>query len=143
MRKAVRPRAYDPRMRNAYVVLAVLMLLNVVFQFVAAGTGLVELGGDGEFDPHRAGAGISHLWPLLMIIVAAVGKLGKKLIITPIVLLLLISFQYATAEDIGAIHPLVGLVIAFGAYHAFMAARRLPDAKPTAPAPQNPGTPTV
>ena len=131
-------------MRTAYVVLAGIMLLNVAFQFVAAGTGLVELGGDGEFDPHKAGAGASHLWPLLMIIVAAVGKLGKTLIITPIVLLLLISFQYATAEDIGAIHPLVGLIIAFGAYHALMAARRLPDRPDAAaPAPQSPGTPTV
>jgi hypothetical protein len=115
-------------MRTAYVALAGLMLLNVVFQFVAAGTGLVELGGDGEFDPHRAGAGAAHLWPLLMIIVAAVGKLGRVLIITPIVLLLLITFQYATAENIGAIHPLVGLIIAFGTYHALMAARRRPDA---------------
>jgi hypothetical protein len=132
-------------MRTAYVVLAGIMLLNVVFQFVAAGTGLVELGGDGEFDPHKSGAGASHLWPLLMIIVAAVGKLGKKLIILPVVLLLLITFQYATAEEIGSIHPLVGLIIAFGAYHAFLAARSLPDrpATPPAPAPETPGTPTV
>ena len=132
-------------MRTAYVVLAGIMLLNVAFQFVAAGTGLVELGGDGEFDPHKAGAGASHLWPLLMIIVAAIGKLGKTLIITPIVLLLLISFQYATAEDIGAIHPLVGLIIAFGAYHALMAARNLPDrtGAGSGPAPETPATPTV
>lgn len=115
-------------MRTAYLALAGIMGLNVVFQFVAAGSGLVELGGDGEFDPHKVGASASHLWPLLMIIVAAVGKLGKALIITPIVLLLLITFQYATAEEIGSIHPLVGLIIAFGTYHAFMAARRLPAA---------------
>ena len=124
----VRPRAYDPAMRTAYVVLAGIMLLNVAFQFVAAGTGLTELGGDGDLDPHKLGASISHLWPFLMIIVAAVGKLGKRLIITPVVLLLLITFQYATAEDIGSIHPLVGLIIAFGAYHALMGARALPDA---------------
>ena len=109
-------------MRNAYVALAGIMLLNVVFQFVAAGSGLVELGGDGEFDPHRVGGSVSHLWPFLMIIVAAVGKLGKKLISTPIVLLLLITSRYVTAEEFGAIHPLVGLIIAFGAYHLLMGA---------------------
>ena len=133
-------------MRKAYVVLAGLLLLNVVYQFIAAGSGLRELGGDGEFDPHKLGATISHLWPFLMIIVAAVGKLGKKLIITPIVLLVLITLQYMTAEDIGSIHPLVGLIIAFGAYHAFMAARAgtdAPAATPPAPAPETPATPTV
>ena len=132
-------------MRTAYVVLAGLFLLNVVYQFIAAGSGLVQLGGDGDLEAHKAGAGASHLWPLLMIIVAAVGKLGKGLIITPIVLLLLVTFQYATAESIGWLHPLVGLILAFGGYHALMGARAGADrpAAPTAPAPETPATPTV
>ncbi len=121
MREVVRGGAYDRAMRKAYVVLAGIMLLNVLWQFGTAGAAVF----DGKStDPHVSGAGASHLWPLLMIIVAAVGKLGKALIITPIVLLLLITFQYATAESIGVLHPPVALVIAFGAYHALMAAQR-------------------
>jgi hypothetical protein len=144
---SVRPPAYDPRMRQAFVVLAGLMMLNVVFQFVAAGAGINELGGDGDLDPHKMGANIAHLWPLLMIVVAAVGKLGKRLIITSVVIFLLVFFQYPIAENAGWLHPLVGLLIAFGTYHALIGAREGADrpASPTAapPAPQNPATPTV
>lgn len=107
-------------MRSAYVALAGLMLLNVVYQFVSAG--LVVFEGE-DVDVHGMGANIAHLWPILMVIVAAVGRLGKMLIIVPIVLFLLVGFQYATAESIGVIHPLIALIIAFGAYHALMAAR--------------------
>ncbi len=107
-------------MRQAYVVFAGIMLLNVVYQFVTAGL-VVFVGNDS--DPHAMGANIGHLWALGMIVTAAVGKLGKWLIIAGVALFILLSAQYGIAESAGVIHPLVGLIVAFIAYHAFQAAR--------------------
>ena len=125
-------------MRTAYVVLAGIMLLNVVYQFVSAG--LVVFEGK-DVDPHAMGANIGHLWALGMIVTAAVGKLGKWLIIAGVALFVLLSAQYGIAESAGVVHPLTGLIIAFIAYHAFQTARALPDPAPRAPA--APATPTV
>jgi hypothetical protein len=117
----VRGRGYDRAMRKAYVVLAGLLLLNVAFQFVTAGRFIFD--GD-SIDPHGAGAGAAHLWPLLMVIVSAVGKLGKPLIISAVVLLVLVVVQSGIPEGgAGFLHPLVAAIIAFGAYHALMLAR--------------------
>jgi hypothetical protein len=127
-------------MRKAFVVLAGLLLLNVVYQFVTAGLYIFD---DKSIDPHGAGALGAHLWPLLMIIVAAVGKLGSRLIITAVVLLVLVTVQSAIPEGgAGFLHPLVALIIAFGAYHALIGAREGAD-RPATPAPQTPATPTV
>ena len=126
---SVRPPPYHPRMRTAYVVFAGLMLLNVVYQFVTAG--LVVFEGN-DVDAHGMGANIAHLWALGMVVTAAVGKLGKGLIIAGVALFVLISAQYGIAESAGVLHPLVALIIAFGAYHALMTARALPDDRPAA-----------
>ena len=120
MLQIVRGRAYDPRMRKAYVVLAGIMLLNVVYQFVSAGAVVFE--GE-ETSVHESGAGPAHLWPLAMIIVAAVGKLGRTLIILAVAVFVLVFLQYPVAENAGIIHPLVGLLIAFATYHAFVLGR--------------------
>ena len=146
MRKAVRPPAYDPPMRKAYVVLAGLLLLTIVFQFITAGVLVFE--DRGKVEMHGAGAGVAHLWPLGMIIVAAVGKLGRDLIILGVVLLVLafVQFPIQDTEGLWVIHPLVALIMAFGAHHAMQRARAGDDThRPagTNPAPQNPGTPTV
>ena len=114
-------------MRTAYVALAGLMLLNVVYQFVTAG--LVVFEGE-DSDVHQMGANLAHLWPLAMAIIAGIGRFGARLIVVPVVLFLLVSAQYATADSLGAIHPLVALIIAFGAYHALVGARLLPAAAP-------------
>lgn len=108
-------------MRTAYVAFAGIMLLNVVYQFVTAG--LIVFEGNQD-DPHAMGANIAHLWALGMIVTAAVGKLGKWLIIAGVALFVLISAQYGIAASAGVIHPLVALIIAFIAHHALMAARR-------------------
>ena len=129
-------------MRKAYVVLAGLLLLTVVYQFVTAGLIIFE---GNDVGPHGAGSGIAHLWPLGMIIVAAVGKLGRDFIIYGVVLLVLVFVQFPIqdTEGLAVVHPLVALIIAFGAYHALTAARRLPDDTPAARVPETPPTPTV
>ena len=132
-------------MRKAYVVLAGLLLLNIVWQFITAGMLVFE--DRGEVGPHGAGAGLAHLWPLGMIITAAVGKLGRSLIISGVVLLVLafVQFPIQDTEGLWVIHPLVALIMAYGAYHALMAARALPERsdRPAPPAPETPATPTV
>ena len=140
MRQFVRERPYDSPMRQAFVVLAGIMLLNVLYQFVTAGLVVFE---DEKVDPHAMGANIGHLWALGMIITAAVGKLGKWLIIAGVALFILLSAQYGIAESAGVIHPLVGLIIGFIAYQAFQTARALPDTPRPAAAPETPATPTV
>lgn len=123
MRQLVRAGAYDRAMRKAYVVLAGLLLFNVVFQFVTAGFLVFEDRSD--IDAHGAGAGAAHLWPLGMIIVAAVGKLGRELIVIGVILLVLafVQFPVQDAEGLWVIHPLLALIMAFGAHHAMQRAR--------------------
>lgn len=123
MRKPVRAGAYDRAMRKAYVVLAGLLLFNVVYQFVTAGFLVFEDRGD--IDAHGIGASAAHLWPLGMIITAAIGKLGRELIIIAVVLLLLVVAQFPIqdTEGLWVIHPLIALIMAFGAHHAMQRAR--------------------
>lgn len=130
-------------MRKAYVVLAGLLLLNIVWQFITAGTLVFE--DRGEIGPHGAGAGAAHLWALGMIIVAAVGKLGKELIIAGVVLLVLafVQFPIQDTEGLWVIHPLVALIMAFGAYHALQRARAGTDAHSNPRVPDAPANPTV
>lgn len=109
-------------MRNAYVALAGLLLLTVVFQFLTAG--MIVFDGEANGAHTGAGAGAAHLWPLLMVIVAAVGKLGRAAIVSGVVLVVLVGVQSLLPESGAALlHPLVALIIAFGAYHALMGAR--------------------
>lgn len=112
-------------MRTAYVAFAAVMLLNVAYQFVTAGMNVFD--GD-SIDPHGIGASIAHLWPLGMVITAAAGKLGRDLIAMGAVLLLLVVAQFPIQDSgaIGFLHPLLGLIIAFGAYAAFQRARVAP-----------------
>jgi hypothetical protein len=123
MRETVRAAAYDRAMnyRKVYTVLAGLLLLTVVYQFVTAG--LIVFEGKPK-DAHGAGGGVAHLWPLLMIIAAAVGKLGRDAIIFAVALLVLVVFQSAIPEgSLGWLHPLGALIIAFTAHHALQHAR--------------------
>ena len=113
-------------MRTAYVVAAGLLLLNIVFQFLTAGGFIVGLGQNGDWlDPHGGGSVGVHLFPLLMIIFAAVGKLGKTPIILAVVLLVLGFFQVAITESgIAFLHPLNALVLFFLGHHALQLVRR-------------------
>lgn len=128
-------------MRTAYVTFAGLLLLTVVYQFVTAGMIIFE---GGDVGPHGAGSGIAHLWAAGMIVFAAIGKLGRSLIVSGVVLLVLVAAQFPIqdADGVAVLHPLVALLIAFGAYHALMAARAGARGG-RAPAPQNPVHPTV
>jgi hypothetical protein len=110
-------------MRQAYVYLAGLTLLLVTLQFLLAGIGIF---GAGSLEAHRAVGFALHLPPLLMIVAAAAGKLGRPPLIAAVVLLVAIVVQSAlpNAPDvIAAFHPLVALVIFVGAAQTFQRAR--------------------
>ena len=83
--------------KPAFSALAYLFLIGVGIQFLLAGLGV--LGGE-SIEAHRQfGFTALHLIPLLMIVVAAVGKMGKKTIGMSIVLFLLVFIQPLFADE--------------------------------------------
>ena len=87
--------------RRAFVGLAWVFLLAVAIQFLLAGLGV--LGGE-SVEPHRQwGFIVLHLIPVLMLIAAIVGRMGRNLIALTVGLFLLVFLQplFADAE----LHP--------------------------------------
>jgi hypothetical protein len=77
--------------RKIFVGLAWLFVLAVAIQFLLAGLGV--LGGE-SLEPHRQwGFIVLHLIPILMLIVAIVGRMGRILIVLTVVLFLLVFLQ--------------------------------------------------
>jgi Family of unknown function (DUF6220) len=104
-----------PWARNAFTALAAAMLAFVTLQFFTAGLGIF---GASDFDFHEAvGFAVLHLLPLLLLIVAAVGKLGRFFVLASLGLLVLVVIQGGLpgaredAAGIAALHPLVALII--------------------------------
>lgn len=77
--------------RKAFVVLAWLFVLAVAIQFLLAGLGV--LGGE-SIEPHREwGFIVLHLIPILMLIAAIIGRMGRTVIVLTVVLFLLVFLQ--------------------------------------------------
>jgi hypothetical protein len=77
--------------RKIFVGLAWLFVLAVAIQFLFAGLGL--LGGE-SLEPHRQwGFIVLHLLPILMLIAAIVGRMGRTVIVLTVVLFLLVLLQ--------------------------------------------------
>ena len=77
--------------RKIFVGLAWLFVLAVAIQFLFAGLGV--LGGE-SLEPHRQwGFIVLHLLPILMLIAAIVGRMGRTVIVLTVVLLLLVLLQ--------------------------------------------------
>lgn len=122
-------------MRTAYIVATGLTLVTIVFQFITAGAFIGGLGSDGDWlDPHGGGSAGTHLFPLVMLIVAAIGKLGRDAILYAVALLVL-GFVQVFLPDTGAafLHPLNALVLFVIAHRALHHVRgRAPGAEPIA-----------
>jgi hypothetical protein len=114
--------------RPALVGLAGLFMLVVFVQFFFGGMLAFSGRTDGADAHELIGYPILHTIPILMIVVAIVGKMGKKLIFMTVGLLVMIFIQPIWAsidtEDtwINAIHVPFALAIAFLGYHLFKAA---------------------
>ena len=87
--------------RKAFVALAWLFVLAVAIQFLLAGLGV--LGGE-SMEPHRVwGFLVLHLIPILMLIAAIVGRMGRTVIVLTVVLFLLVFLQPLFADP--ELHP--------------------------------------
>jgi hypothetical protein len=87
--------------RKIFVGLAWLFVLAVAIQFLFAGLGV--LGGE-SLEPHRQwGFIVLHLLPILMLIAAIVGRMGRTVIVLTVVLFLLVFLQPLFADP--ELHP--------------------------------------
>ena len=87
--------------RKIFVGLAWLFVLAVAIQFLFAGLGV--LGGE-SLEPHRQwGFIVLHLLPILMLIAAIVGRMGRSVIVLTVVLFLLVFLQPLFADP--ELHP--------------------------------------
>jgi hypothetical protein len=77
--------------RKFFVGFAWLFVLAVAIQFLFAGLGI--LGGE-SLEPHRQwGFIVLHLIPILMLIAAIIGRMGRTVVVLTVVLFLLVFLQ--------------------------------------------------
>jgi uncharacterized protein DUF6220 len=114
--------------RKSFVGLAWLFVLAVVIQFLLAGLGV--LGGE-SIEAHRLwGFTILHLIPILMLIAAIVGRMGRTVIALTVVLFLLVFLQPLFADPelaprwLRSLHVLNALFIFALAHHLAQRATR-------------------
>jgi hypothetical protein len=107
--------------RKAFVGLAWLFILAVAIQFLLAGLGV--LGGE-SMEPHRQwGFLVLHLIPILMIVAAIVGRMGRAVIALTVILFLLVFVQPLFADTeldprwLRSLHVLNALFIFALGYH--------------------------
>jgi uncharacterized membrane protein len=97
--------------------LTVLFLLDVVVQFFLAG---LNVFGGSSIESHRVLGFILAAAALLLIILALVGRLPRKTVLLVVLLLGLTILQSVLVnvdiDEVGALHPVNALVIAFVAY---------------------------
>ena len=114
--------------RKIFVGLAWLFVLAVAIQFFLAGLGV--LGGE-SLEAHRQwGFIVLHLLPILMIVAATVGRMGRTVISLTVALFLLVFLQPLFADPeidpvwLRSLHVLNALFIfALGQYLAQRATR--------------------
>jgi hypothetical protein len=101
--------------RVAFLILTWAYLAGIVVQVFLAGTGF--FGTDRDFEPHRSLGWILHVGPVLLLIVAAIGRVGSRTIWWNVALLLTVGVQPllpGLRNDVplaAALHPVLALVI--------------------------------
>jgi hypothetical protein len=99
--------------RIAVVVLARLVTIGVVVQIFLVGLSLFESAD--YWEDHKSFGGSLGLIPILLILVALVGRLPMRLIVMAALLLVLFGVQYALPNVdngyVSALHPLNALVL--------------------------------
>ena len=113
--------------RKAYKVVLIAFLAALPIQYFLAGLGVF---GETDYDPHRILGSVMQLVALILLVLAAVGRLGKPLLPMTAALFVLSFVQGILAvvgrEEsgiVGAFHVLNALLIVMLAYHLFVAYR--------------------
>jgi hypothetical protein len=122
--------------RKTFVVLSWLFVLAVAIQFLLAGLGV--LGGE-SLEPHRQwGFIVLHLLPILMLIAAIIGRMGRTVIVLTVVLFLLVFLQPLFVDPelhprwLRSLHVLNALFIFALGYHLAQRGHGGRDDDPTA-----------
>lgn len=123
--------------RKIFIVFAWLFVIAVAIQFLLAGLGV--LGGE-SLEAHRQWGFLAlHLVPILMLIAAIVGRMGRTVIGPTVVLFLLVFMQPVFADQgldprwLRSLHVLNALVIfAVGHHLAQRGTRTVRDMAATA-----------
>jgi hypothetical protein len=103
--------------RSAHLVLAWLLVVGLVVQIFLAGLGV--FAGASNFATHRDTGYLLQVLPFLLIITAAVGRLGRRQIVLALVIFALFIVQSIlvamreTSPAIAALHPLNGFLILY------------------------------
>ena len=122
--------------RYVYLAMVWLYVAGILFQVFLAGVGL--FGTAKDFEPHAGLGWILHLVPILLLIVAAVARVGSQLLWWTTALLVVQFVQPILAtlrKDqpvVAAFHPVLALVIFWLAFTIGLKAWRL--VRETAPA---------
>lgn len=101
--------------RYVYLALVWIYLAGILFQVFLAGIGLFGVAKD--FEPHVGLGWILHLVPVLLLIVAAVARVGSRLLWWTTALLVVQFIQPILAllrDDqplVAAFHPVLALII--------------------------------
>lgn len=113
--------------RIAFAIAAWLFFACVIAQVFLAGLGVFRSSAD--FEAHASFAFIFGWLTLVMLVLALVGRLGRRAIGSAAVLLLLFSLQSvlvalrATVPELAALHPVNGSLILLVAFITAMDAR--------------------
>jgi hypothetical protein len=103
--------------RAIHHVLAWALVAGVAVQIFLAGLGVFS--GAANFATHRDFGYLLELLPILIVVAAAVGRLGRRQIVTPLIifgLFILQSVFVALREStpaVAALHPVNGFIIAY------------------------------
>src|SRR5215217_7694342 len=102
--------------RTAYLAVSVLLVAGVAVQVFLAGLGVFDK--PASFETHRDFGYMLEVLPILLVIIGAVGRLGRRLIGLPalvfglfIVQSILIGVR-GSAPAVAALHPVNGFLIA-------------------------------
>ena len=122
--------------RMAYVALAWLFVVGVLVQVFFIG--LTLFVDEKNVELHRNLGWILHLWPILILIAAAVGRVGRRQVLTALALAIvtfivpILATLRASSTVIAALHP-VGAILVFAlallvAWNAWLTVRGAPRA---------------
>jgi len=94
--------------RYVFIAIVWIYVAAILFQVFLAGIGL--FGAAKDFEPHAGLGWILHLVPVLLLIVAAVARVGSSLLVVQFVQPILATLRN-DAPVAAAFHPVLALVI--------------------------------